>query len=244
MPDMDKVVPPGKDVSEVMARALEGVQDHATIMVGGFGMPGAPAALLDALLTLNRKHLTIIKNEANEPGMGVSRLIEAGQVDRIVLSHLGLNSVVIEMMNRGEVAVEFHPQGILAEKIRCGGAGLPGFLTDIGVDTIIADQRQVMEFQGRQVIVEPGLRADVALLHAHTADRLGNLVYARTARNFNPLMAQAADLVIVEALHVVETGSLDPDAIHTPCAFVDRVVDLGGQATDSYRIMEHHVRQA
>ncbi len=233
---LDKTMP--------LAEALADIRDGAVIMVGGFGMPGAPTMLLGELLRRGVRDLTIIKNEANEPGMGVSLLIEAGLVSRIVLSHLGLNSVVIGMMHRGEVEVEFHPQGILAEKIRCGGAGLPGFLTDIGVDTIIRDTRQVMEFQGREVIVEPSLRADVALLHAARADRLGNLVYARTARNFNPLMAQAADLVIAEAVRVVETGDLDPDQVHTPCAFVDRVVDLGGALTDAYKVMEHHVRQA
>ncbi len=224
--------------------ALADIRDGATVMVGGFGMPGAPIALIDALLDLGRGNLTIIKNEANEPGMGVSRLAEAGLVSRIILSHLGLNSVVIEMMNKGEIEIEFFPQGILAEKIRCGGAGLPGFLTDIGMDTIIREGKEIIEFQGRQVMVEPSLRADVALVHARRADRLGNLVFEKTAYNFNPLMATAADLVIAEALEVVDTGRLDPDQIHTPCAFVDRVVDLGGQPTAAYKVMEHHVSQA
>lgn len=227
-----------------LADALHGLPDGATVMVGGFGMAGTPTVLVDALLELGRRNLTIIKNEANEPGMGISRLAEAGLVSKIVLSHLGLNSAVIEMMNKGDIEVEFHPQGILAEKIRCGGAGLPGFLTDIGLDTIIRQDRQVVEFQGREVIVEPGLRADVALIHAHEADRLGNLVYAKTARNFNSLMAQAADIVVAEALHVVETGTVAPDLIHTPCAFVNRVVDLSGKPTAAYQVMEHHVRQA
>ena len=231
------------DKTVSMAEALAGIEDGAAIMVGGFGMPGTPAALLDELLRLGPRNLTIIKNEANEPGMGVSLLIEAGLVSRVVLTHLGLNSVVIEMMNRGEVEVEFHPQGIFAEKIRCGGAGLPGFLTDIGVDTIIRENRQVIEFQGREVFIEPSLRADVALIHAVKADRLGNLVYAGAARNFNPLMAQAADLVIAEALNVVEVGDIEPGQVHTPCAFVDRVVDLGGVPTAAYKVMEHHVCQ-
>lgn len=233
---LDKTVP--------LAGALEDIKDGATIMVGGFGMPGAPAVLIDELLRLAPRNLTIIKNEANEPGMGISLLAEAGLVSRIVLSHLGLNSVIIEMMNKGDIEVEFHPQGILAEKIRCGGAGLPGFLTDIGVDTIISENRQTIQFQGRSVIVEPSLRADVALLHARKADRLGNLVFEKTARNFNPLMAQAADMVVVEALEVVDTGSIDPDHVHTPCAFVDRIVNLAGKHSAAYRVMEHHVIQA
>lgn len=224
--------------------ALENIQNGQTVMVGGFGMPGTPAVLVDALLEMGRRDLTIIKNEANEPGMGVSKLIEAGLVSKIILSHLGLNSRVIEMMNAGEVEVEFHPQGILAEKIRCGGAGLPGFLTDIGADTIIGENRRTMEFQGQKVIVEPGLRADVALIHAHEADRYGNLRFEKTARNFNPLMATAANLVIAEALRVVEPGMIDPDCVHTPCAFVDHVIDLEGTPPSTYRIMEHHVRQA
>lgn len=233
---LDKTIP--------LADALAGVGDGATIMVGGFGMAGTPAALVDALLESGVRDLTIIKNEANEPGMGISKLAEAGRVSKIVLSHLGLNSAVIGMMNEGTVEVEFHPQGILAEKIRCGGAGLPGFLTDIGLDTIIREGRQIIEFQGREAIVEPSLRADVALVHAHTADHLGNLVFAKTAHNFNQLMALAADLVVAEALHVVETGEIDPDGVHTPSAFVDRIVDLGGKPTAAYTVMEHHVRQA
>lgn len=233
---LDKTVP--------LKDALAGIRDGASVMVGGFGMPGCPAALIDALLDLGPRDLTIIKNEANEPGMGVSRLAEAGQVSRIVLSHLGLNSAVIEMMNKGEIEIEFFPQGILAEKIRCGGAGFPGFLTDIGMDTIIKRDKVVVEFQGREFIVEPSLRADVALVHARRADRMGNLVYAKTAQNFNPLMATAADLVVAEALEVVDAGAIDPDQVHTPCAFVDRVVDLGNKPTEAYEVMEHHVRQA
>lgn len=227
-----------------LEQALSGIEDGAVIMVGGFGMPGAPATLIDNLLKRKKKNLTIIKNEANEPGMGVSKLAEAGQVSRIVLSHLGLNSTVIAMMNQGRIEVDFYPQGILAEKIRCGGAGFPGFLTDIGLDTIIRENKEVITFQGKEAILEPALRADVALVHARKADRMGNLVYEKTARNFNPLMAMAADLVIAEIVEVVDTGSLDPDEIHTPCAFVDRVVDLGGSLTPEYGVMKHHVRQA
>ncbi len=232
------------DKTVALEEALAGIQDGAVIMFGGFGSPGAPHTLIDALLRLELRGLTVIKNEANEPGIGVSRLIEAGQVSKVILTHLGLNSVVIEMMNKGEVEVEFYPQGIFAEKIRCGGSGLYGFLTDIGVDTIIKDNKRVIEFEGKELIIEPALRADVALLHACKADRMGNLLYRKTARNFNPLMAQAADLVIAEAIEVVETGSLDPDGIHTPCAFVDRVVDLGGKLSNAYGVMQHHVIQA
>jgi acetate CoA/acetoacetate CoA-transferase alpha subunit len=212
-------------------------------MIGGFGVPGTPFTLLDALLNHGANNLVLIKNEANEGGMGISRLIEAGRVKRLVISHLGLNAVVIGMKNRGELAVDFYPQGILAEKIRAGGAGLLGILTDIGVDTILRENKQVISIDGREALLEPALRADVALLHAAVADRAGNLVYAKSARNFSPLMAMAADMVIVEAERIVEIGEIPPDQIHTPGAFVDHLVALG-ELTSAYGILEHHVHQA
>jgi acetate CoA/acetoacetate CoA-transferase alpha subunit len=214
--------------------------DGMTVMVGGFGVPGTPFILIDALLATGASDLTLIKNEANEDHMGLSKLIEAGHVKKIITSHLGLNATVIGIMNRGEVDVEFYPQGILAEKIRAGGAGLFGFLTDIGIDTILSDKKQTVTIDGRKVIAEPALRADVALIHAAVADRSGNLVYEKSARNFNPLMATAADTVIAEVERVVETGSLDPDQIHTPGAFVDYLVEIK-ELTQEYGILAHHV---
>lgn len=215
-------------------------KDGMTIMVGGFGVPGTPFTLIDTLLATGVSDLTLIKNEANEDHMGLSKLIEAGHCRKIITSHLGLNATVIGIMNRGEVDVEFYPQGILAEKIRAGGAGLFGFLTDIGIDTILSDKKQTVTVDGRKVIAEPALRADVALIHAALADRSGNLVYEKSARNFNPLMATAADTVIAEVERVVETGSLDPDQIHTPGAFVDHVVAIK-ELTQEYGILAHHV---
>lgn len=215
-------------------------KDGMTIMVGGFGVPGTPFTLIDTLLATGVSDLTLIKNEANEDHMGLSKLIEAGHCRKIITSHLGLNATVIGIMNRGEVDVEFYPQGILAEKIRAGGAGLFGFLTDIGIDTILSDKKQTVTVGGRKVIAEPALRADVALIHAALADRSGNLVYEKSARNFNPLMATAADTVIAEVERVVETGSLDPDQIHTPGAFVDHVVEIK-ELTQEYGILAHHV---
>jgi acetate CoA/acetoacetate CoA-transferase alpha subunit len=211
-----------------------------TVMVGGFGLPGTPLTLVQGLVDAGVQDLTLIKNEANEPGIGVSLLIEAGRVSRMVLSHLGLNTVAMKMMVAGELEVEFHPQGILAEKIRCGGAGLLAFVTDIGIDTILRDSRQVVQFDGREAILEPALRADVALIHAARADRLGNLCYTKSAFNFNPLMAMAADTVIAEAVEVVEPGGLDPDEVHTPGAFVDHIVELG-EPGEAYKVLEHHV---
>lgn len=227
------------DKTASMKEALQNIRDGQSIMVGGFGVPGTPFALIDGLLQRGAAELELVKNEANEGGLGISKLIEAGRVKKLITSHLGLNATVIGMMNRGEIEVEFYPQGILAEKIRAGGAGLPGFLTDIGIDTILKDNKQLMTFQGREVIVEPSLKANVALIHAAVADRAGNLVYAKSARNFNPIMATAADLVIAEAERIVETGTLDPDQIHTPGAFVDQVVWIE-QLSSEYGVLQHH----
>ena len=214
--------------------------DGMTVMVGGFGVPGTPFTLIDALLETGVSDLTLIKNEANEDHMGLSKLIEAGRCKKVITSHLGLNATVIGFMNRGEIDVEFYPQGILAEKIRAGGAGLFGFLTDIGIDTILSEKKQMVTVDGRKLIIEPALRSDVAIIHASTADSSGNLVYEKSARNFSPLMATAADVVIAEAERIVETGSLDPDQIHTPGAFVDHLVEIE-ELTPEYGILAHHV---
>jgi len=215
-------------------------KDGMTVMVGGFGVPGTPFTLIDALLETGSTDLTLIKNEANEDHLGLSRLIEAGRAKKLVTSHLGLNATVISMMNRGEIEVEFYPQGILAEKIRAGGAGLCGILTDIGIDTILAQNKELITVNGQRVMVEPALRADVALIHAAAADPFGNLIYEKSARNFNPAMATAAETVIVETERLVEPGELAPDAIHTPGGFIDHVVVLD-QLSDEYGILEHHV---
>ena len=213
-----------------------------SLMVGGFGVPGTPFALVDALFKSGVGDLTLIKNEANEDHMGVSKLLEAGLVSRMITTHLGLNKTAIGMMNRGEIEIEFYPQGILAEKIRAGGSGLMGILTDIGLDTeLLRDTKQIITLvDGREVILEPALTADVALVHAAKADRFGNLVYTQSAMNFNPIMATAAKLVIAEAEQIVETGQLNPEHIHTPGAFVDHVVELG-ELTEEYGVLQRHV---
>ncbi|BCR03552.1 acetyl-CoA--acetoacetyl-CoA transferase subunit alpha [Desulfuromonas versatilis] len=220
-------------------QALRRVLDGQTIMVGGFGAPGTPFTLIELLLRQGTKNLTLVKNDANEPGMGISKLLEAGQVQTLIASHIGLNSTAVAMMNRREIEVLLYPQGILAEKIRAGGAGLLGFLTDIGVDTILRESRQVVNLDGREAILEKALRADVTLIHAAVADRAGNLVFAKSARNFCPLMATAAATVIVEAEKVVETGTLDPDRIHLPGAFVDHILALD-ELTPDYGVLPHH----
>lgn len=204
--------------------AIAAIPDGASIMVGGFGSPGTPFALIDELLAQGQSELTLIKNDANEPGIGIGRLIEAGRVRRLITSHIGLNRDAIAAMNRGQLEVTLFPQGILAEKIRSAGAGHYGFLTDIGQGTEIAAGRREIELDGRTWGIEPALYADFALVHAERADRYGNLIYRATASNFNPLMAMAADTVIAQAYRVDEPGSLAPEAIHTPCAFVSLVV--------------------
>lgn len=228
------------DKTTSAAQALAQVRDGQRVMVGGFGAPGTPFFLLEALLAAGAREMTLVKNDANEPGMGISKLLEAGRVNRLIASHIGLNPLAVAMMNRSELAVELYPQGILAEKIRAGGAGLLGIVSDIGLDTVLREERQLLEIAGREAFFEPALRADVSLIHAARADRAGNLVFAKTARNFSPLMATAADRVIVEAEEVVATGDLDPDAVHLPCAFVDQVVPLE-ELTPDYGVLPQHV---
>ncbi|MFO7750500.1 MAG: CoA transferase subunit A, partial [Desulfobacteraceae bacterium] len=225
-----------------MEDALEVIHSYQSIMVGGFGVPGTPFTLLQALAKKKLEQLTLIKNEANEAGMGISNLIEAKMATKLITSHLGLNSTVIKMMNNNEILVDFFPQGILAEKIRAGGAGLAGILTDIGIDTILNKDKEIIMVNGKNAMVEKALRADVALVHAAKADRAGNLVYTKSARNFNPIMATAADIVIAEAEEIVETGTIDPDQVHTPAAFVDLLVEIN-EITREYKVLESHVIQ-
>lgn len=206
--------------------AITHIADGSTVMLGGFGVPGTPFTLIHALVQHGARNLTIIKNDANEPDMGVDHLLQSGQVARLITTHLGLNGRAIELMNSGKIKVEFNAQGILAERIRAGGAGLGGVLCDIGIGTELAEGKQVVEHSGKTWIVEPALRADVALLHAARADGFGNLAYVATAQNFNPLMAMAADCVIAEAESLLPLGGLAANDIHTSGVFVDHVTEL------------------
>lgn len=222
-----------------IARAVADIPDGASVMVGGFGVPGTPFALIRALVDHGARELTIIKNDANESGMGIDLLLRSGQIARLVTSHIGLNGNMVAAMNAGRVAVEFVPQGILAERIRLGGAGMAGFLSDIGVDTELARGKQRVTMpDGREMVVEPALRADFALVHAAAADGFGNLRFAASARNFNPLMAMAARTTIAEAEAVLPLGGLDPDDIHTPGPFVDRVVALPQTLPEVYGVVQ------
>jgi acetate CoA/acetoacetate CoA-transferase alpha subunit len=219
-----------------IAAAVGRIKDGDTVMIGGFGVPGTPFTLIHTLVQHGARNLTVIKNDANEPDMGVDHLLRSGQVARLITTHLGLNSRAIEMMNSGAVAVEFNPQGILAERIRAGGSGLGGVLSDIGIGTELAKGKQVVEMQGKTYLVEPALRADVALIHADCADTFGNLTYAATAQNFSPLMAMAAACVIVEAETVVRPGEIAANAVQTAGVFVDHVTQLEN-LTEEYAVV-------
>lgn len=224
------------DKTCTIEEAIARIPDGAVVMIGGFGVPGTPFALIRELVRQGQRNLTIIKNDANEQGMGVDRLLASGQVARLVTTHIGLNARAIAMLNAGELVVEFNAQGILAERVRAGGAGLAAILTDIGLDTDLALGKQRVEIDGKTMLVETALRADAALIHADRADVFGNLGYVATARNFNPLMAMAADLVIAEAESVLPLGAIAADAVQTPGPFVDHVVTLS-ELSEEYAVV-------
>ncbi|HYF95844.1 MAG TPA: CoA transferase subunit A [Symbiobacteriaceae bacterium] len=207
-----------------LEHAMSRIKDAMTVMVGGFMACGTPELFMDALVEKGVKDLTIICNDGGTPTTGVGKLIGRGQVRRLVASHVGLNPEVGRRMNEKSLEVDLIPQGTLAERIRCGGAGIGGFLTPTGFGTIVQDGKQVVEVGGTPYLLELPLHADVALLLAHRADTMGNLIYRRATRNFNPPMATAADLVIAQVREVVEPGEIDPDSVHTPGIFVDFIV--------------------
>ncbi|MEI7595767.1 MAG: CoA transferase subunit A [Bacteroidota bacterium] len=205
--------------------AVAKVKDGMTIMVAGFMANGTPNTVIEALSKTNVKNLTLICNDSAFPDKGVGLLIVNKQVKKIITSHIGTNPVTIDQLNAKEIEVEFNPQGTLAERIRCGGAGLGGFLTPTGLGTVVQDGKQILNIGGKDFILELPLRADVALLGASIADEEGNLFYKATSQNFNPVMATAADIVIAEAEQVVKTGGIQMESVHTPAIFVDYIVN-------------------
>lgn len=225
------------DKHTVIEEAIALIPNGADIMIGGFGSPGTPFTLIEELLRQGQTDLTLIKNDANETGIGISRLIENGQVKKLITTHIGLNKKVVDLMNDGSLEVSFFPQGILAEKIRTAGAGSFGFLTDIGLHSEITDKKDIIDWQGKQVKIEPALYANFALFHAGRADTFGNLTYRATAMNFCPLMAMAAETVIVETPNLVIPGSIAPETVHTPSAFVSKVVKIDASGPE-YDLME------
>lgn len=215
--------------------AVSAVRDGMTVMISGFGIPGTPFTLIDELVRQRPRNLTIIKNDANERGMGIDRLLEAGMVDVLVASHIGLNPRAVEQMNAGRLRVEFNSQGILAERVRAAGVGLDAVLTDIGMETQLAEGKQRVELRGKTLLVEPALHADVAFIHASQADPFGNLRYAATARNFAPLMAMAARTTIAEVEDLVPVGTIAADHVHTPGPFVQQLVVLP-ELSEAYHV--------
>jgi 3-oxoacid CoA-transferase subunit A len=200
------------------------VADGMTIMSGGFGLCGIPRVLIEALRDLGPRDLTVISNNAGVDGAGLGLLLETKQIRKMVSSYVGENKLFETLYLSGELELEFNPQGTLAERIRAGGAGIPAFFTKTGVGTMIAEGKEVREFDGAQFVMERALTAEVSLVHAWKGDTEGNLVYRKTARNFNPMMATAGKVTVAEVEHLVEPGEIDPDAIHTPGIFVHRIV--------------------
>jgi 3-oxoacid CoA-transferase subunit A len=193
-------------------------------MSGGFGLCGIPETLIEALRQSGVRDLTVVSNNAGVDGIGLGLLLESRQIRKMISSYVGENKIFAAQYLAGELELEFNPQGTLAERIRAGGAGIPAFFTRAGVGTIVAEGKEIRDFDGETFVMETGLTADVALVHAWKGDREGNLVYRKTARNFNPPMATAAKLTIAEVERLVEAGELDPDAIATPGVYVKRIV--------------------
>jgi 3-oxoacid CoA-transferase subunit A len=206
------------------AAALEGVLfDGMSILAGGFGLCGIPENLIRAIRAAGTRHLTVIANNCGTDGYGLGILLADGQIDKMISSYVGENKLFEKLYLSGELELEFNPQGTLAERIRAGGAGIPAFFTKTGVGTLVAEGKEVREFDGELYVMERGLTADLAIVKAWKGDAEGNLIYRKTARNFNPMMATAGKVTVAEVEELVPVGSLDKDAIHTPGIFVDRV---------------------
>ena len=212
-------------VYESAEAALKGiVQDGHTLAVGGFGLCGIPEALITALKETGAKDLTCISNNAGIDGFGLGLLLETKQIKKMIASYVGENKEFERQFLNDELEVELTPQGTLAEKLRAGGAGIPAFFTQTGVGTLIADGKEVREYHGKDYILEESLTADVALVKAYKADKAGNLIFRKTAQNFNPVCAMAGKISIVEVEEIVEIGELDPDSIHLPGIYINRIV--------------------
>jgi len=204
--------------------AVRRIPDGATILMGGFGLCGIPENLIAALRRAGTKSLTVISNNAGTSDFGIGLLLETGQIRKMVASYVGENKVFEQLVLGGKVELELNPQGTLAERIRAGGAGIPAFYTPTGYGTKVAEGKETREFGGRTYVLEKALRADFAFIKAWKGDRWGNLMFRKTARNYNPVMVTAADYVIAEVEHLVELGEIPPDQVHTPAVYVDAIV--------------------
>jgi 3-oxoacid CoA-transferase A subunit len=231
-------------MNKVVANADEAVRDlhdGASILVGGFGLCGIPENLIAAVVRKGVKNLTTISNNAGVDDFGLGRLLQSRQIRKHIGSYVGENKLLEQMVLSGELELELNPQGTLAERIRAGGAGIPAFFTPTGYGTVIADGKESREFEGRMYIMERALRADFAFIKAWKGDRWGNLVYRKTTRNFNPMMATAARVTIAEVEELADVGQIDPDDVHTPSIYVKRIF----QGTNyEKRIEKHTVRKA
>jgi 3-oxoacid CoA-transferase subunit A len=216
-----------KKVYPSAAAAMDGlVKDGMMLMSGGFGLCGVPEALIEAVRAGGARDLTVVSNNAGVDGLGLGILLETGQIKKMISSYVGENKIFAQLYLSGKLELEFNPQGTLAERIRAGGAGIPAFFTRTGVGTIVAEGKEIRDFHGEAFVMETGLVADVSLVHAWKGDTEGNLVYRKTARNFNPMMATAGKVTVAEVEHLVEPGELDPDHIATPGIFVQRIVHV------------------
>jgi len=205
--------------------ALANLRDGMTILTGGFGLCGIPERLIDAVWRKGIKDLTIVSNNAGVDGAGIGLLLQNRQVRKMISSYVGENKLFEQLVLSGELQVELNPQGTLAERLRAGGAGIPAFYTPTGYGTKVAEGKETREFNGRHYVLERALRGDFAFVKAWKGDRMGNLIYRKTTRNFNPMMATAADYVIAEVEQLVEPGELPPDQVHTPGIFIDAILD-------------------
>jgi len=211
--------------------ALHGfLKDGMTILAGGFGLCGIPETLIDAIRDSGIKNLTVVSNNAGIDGVGLGRLLDTRQIRKMVSSYVGENKTFAQQYLAGELEIEFNPQGTLAERIRAGGAGIPAFFTRTGVGTIIAEGKDVREFDGEKYVMERGIVADLAIIHAWMGDSEGNLAYRKTARNFNPIMATAGRVTVAEVEHLVQPGDIDPDHIVTPGIYVQRMIHVPNAA--------------
>jgi len=233
---------PSKVYPNAAAALADLLRDDMMILSGGFGLCGIPAALIEAIRDAGVKNLTCVSNNAGTDGAGLGLLLETRQVRKMIASYVGENAEFARQFLAGELEIEFNPQGTLAERIRAGGAGIPAFFTKTGVGTEVAKGKPTQEFDGETYVMERGIVGDLAVIHAWKGDTEGNLVYRRTARNFNPMMASAARMTVVQVEHLVEPGEIDPDHIHTPGIFVNRIVAL--PASYEKRIEQRTVRNA
>lgn len=217
---MDKVT--------TLQAVLRHITNGCTLMIGGFGGVGNPPSVIDGILKKGVKDLTLIGNDTAFPDIGVGRLVSQGRVKKVIASHIGSNPIAGQLMSEGKMEVEFCPQGTLAERIRAGGVGLGGIITDIGLGTVVEENKQKIRIEDQEYLVETALTAEVSIVYAKKADRFGNLIYDKSARNMNPLVGMAGTYTIAEVEEIVPTGQLDPESIVTPGTFVDAVVPSEG----------------